>query len=206
MAIDYTKKASTTEPPPKISLTKGQRVSLTKQAGPQGLGQAVVACGWDASKRGHTFDLDLVAIGLDSRGRLVKKDWFVWYRNLRAPGNAIQHTGDNLTGAGDGDDESLIFNFPDIPSSVQSVVLAVNIYQAESKDQYFSDVKNAFVRIYDRATQRELLRYDLGSNFGKFAVMVFGELYREGNEWQFRAVGEGTSQRDLRRKYDLPSF
>jgi tellurium resistance protein TerD len=188
-----------------VSLVKNQSVNLVKAAGPTGLGDCVVGCGWDASKRGKSFDLDLVAICLDQNGHLVDSNWFVYYGNLKAPGKVIKHSGDNLTGKGDGDDEQIEFDFPNIPPQVQRVLIAVNIYQSASKGQTFSNVQNAFVRVFDKKTGKELAYYNLGNNFGGYAIMIFGELYRDASGWNFRAVGEGTTQSELSSQYGVPT-
>lgn len=193
-----------------ISLTKGERVSLTKAATDANVSlstRLVVGCGWDTNKgTGLDYDLDLVAAALDISGKSPSYQWFVYYGNPDAPNKVIQHSGDNLTGEGDGDDESVTMILDQVPDTIECIVIAVNIYMAYAKKQNFGEVQNAFVRIYDSVTNRELVRYDLGNDFSHETLVVFGELFRTRDGWGFKAVGEGIAHRKFTEKYGVMHF
>ncbi len=174
-----------------VSLKKGQKVSLTK--GNPGLTHVVVGLGWDvnAYDTGGDFDLDGAAFLLTDSGRVSDAKDFVFYGNLNHPSGSVLHMGDNLTGAGDGDDEQIRVDLTKVPASVTRIAFTVTIYEAETLHQNFGQVSNAFVRIYNEATGEELLRYDLGEDFSIETAAVFGELYKNGDEWKFNAIGSG---------------
>ena len=173
-----------------VSLTKGGNVSLTKQA--PNLTAVVVGLGWDVrSTTGGDFDLDASALALGADHRIVSDAHFIFFNNLRSPDGSIEHTGDNLTGEGEGDDEQIKVNLAGVDPSVASVVFPVSIYEADSRSQSFGQVRNAFIRVVDQNTGTELARYDLTEDASTETAMVFGELYRNGPEWKFRAVGQG---------------
>ena len=173
-----------------VSLTKGGNVSLTKAA--PGLKAVSVGLGWDVrSTTGDDFDLDASALGLDPNHRIVADDYFVFFNNTSSPDGSIVHQGDNLTGEGEGDDEVINVDLPAVPSTVDSIVFPVSIYDAESRGQSFGQVRNAFIRVVDQANGNELARYDLSEDASTETAMVFGELYRNGADWKFRAVGQG---------------
>ena len=174
-----------------ISLKKGQKVSLTKEN--PGLKNVVVGIGWDinAFDTGGDFDLDAAAFCLTDSGKVSDQKDFVFYGNLTHPSGAIQHMGDNLTGAGDGDDEQIKIDLSKIPANITKIAFTVTIYEAEERRQNFGQVSNAFVRIVNEATGQEILRYDLGEDFSIETAVVFGELYKNGNEWKFNAIGSG---------------
>ncbi len=174
-----------------ISLKKGQKVSLTKDN--PGLTRVVVGLGWDVNQfdTGGDFDLDAAAFLLTSSGRVAKSEDFVYYGNLSHPSGAVTHQGDNLTGVGDGDDEQIIIDLSKMPSEIEKVAFTVTIYEAETRRQNFGQVSNAFIRIYNDVNGEELLRYDLGEDFSIETAAVFGELYKNGNEWKFNAIGSG---------------
>jgi tellurium resistance protein TerD len=177
-----------------VSLTKGGNVSLTKQAGDAGLSAVTVGLGWDVrSTDGAGFDLDASAIGIKADGKVLSDKHFVFYGNLVSPEGAIEHTGDNLTGEGDGDDESIKVNLGAVPAEVDTIVFPVSIYEAEQRSQSFGQVRNAFIRVMNKANGEELARYDLSEDAATETAMVFGELYRNGADWKFRAVGQGYS-------------
>jgi tellurium resistance protein TerD len=177
-----------------VSLTKGGNVSLTKQAGGAGLSSVTVGLGWDArSTDGADFDLDASAIGVKADGTVFSDKHFVFYGNLVSPEGAIAHTGDNLTGEGEGDDESIKINLASVPAEVDRVVFPVSIYEADKRSQSFGQVRNAFIRVINQVNGDELARYDLSEDAATETAMVFGELYRNGSEWKFRAVGQGYS-------------
>jgi tellurium resistance protein TerD len=172
-----------------VSLSKGGNVSLTKAA--PNLTDVMVGLGWDVrSTTGADFDLDASALGL-SGGKIVNDQWFVFFNNLRSPDGSVEHQGDNLTGAGDGDDEQILVHLNAVPAEVESVVFPVSIYDADARQQSFGQVRNAFIRVVNNADQTELARYDLTEDASTETAMVFGELYRNGPEWKFRAIGQG---------------
>lgn len=174
-----------------VSLQKGQKVSLTK--GNPGLNNVVVGIGWDvnAFDTGGDFDLDSAAFLLGDSGKVTAQTDFVFFGNLNHPSGAVQHLGDNKTGVGDGDDEQIKLDLSKIPANVTKIAFTVTIYEAEARRQNFGQVSNAFVRIYNEANGEELLRYDLGEDFSIETAVVFGELYKNGDEWKFNAIGSG---------------
>lgn len=174
-----------------VSLQKGQKVSLTKDN--PGLTKVVVGLGWDVNQfdTGGDFDLDAAAFLLTDAGKVSKSEDFVFYGNLNHPSGSVQHMGDNLTGAGDGDDEQIKVNLAAVPENITKIAFTVTIYEAEARRQNFGQINNAFIRIYNEATGEELLRYDLGEDFSIETAAVFGELYKNGNEWKFNAIGSG---------------
>ena len=174
-----------------VNLQKGQKVSLTK--GNPGLSKVVVGLGWDvnAFDTGGDFDLDAAAFLLTDAGRVLDSRDFVFYGNLTHPSGSVQHQGDNLTGVGDGDDEQIKVDLSAVPANITKIACTVTIYEAEARRQNFGQVNNAFVRIYNEATGEELLRYDLGEDFSIETAAVFGELYKNGGEWKFNAIGSG---------------
>ena len=173
-----------------VSLTKGGNVSLTKAA--PGLKAVSVGLGWDVrSTTGDDFDLDASALGLDPNHRIVADDYFVFFNNTTSPDGSIVHQGDNLTGEGEGDDEVINVDLATVPGTVDSIVFPVSIYDAETRGQTFGQVRNAFIRVVDQANGNELARYDLSEDASTETAMVFGELYRNGAEWKFRAIGQG---------------
>lgn len=174
-----------------ISLQKGQKVSLTK--GNPGLQKVVVGLGWDVNQfdTGGDFDLDTAAFFLADSGKVSRPEDFVFFGNLKHPSGAAEHMGDNLTGAGDGDDEQIKMNLSMIPENITKIAFSVTIYDAETRHQNFGQVNNAFIRIYNEETGEEILRYDLGEDFSIETAAVFGELYRNGDEWKFNAIGSG---------------
>src|SRR3954468_6734890 len=173
-----------------VSLTKGGNVSLTKEA--PGMTNVLVGLGWDArTTTGDDFDLDASAILLDTNGKVVSDKHFVFFNNLASPEGAVEHTGDNLTGEGEGDDEQIKLTLPSMPAEADKVVFAVSIYDAETRSQSFGQVRNAFIRVVNGDNNEELARYDLSEDASTETAMVFGEVYRNGAEWKFRAVGQG---------------
>ena len=174
-----------------ISLKKGQKVSLTK--GNPGLKNVVVGLGWDtnAYDTGSDFDLDAAAFCLTDSGKVSSQNDVVFFGNLNHQSGAVSHLGDNLTGAGDGDDEQIKIDLSKIPAEITKIAFTVTIYEAEARRQNFGQVSNAFVRIFDENTGEELLRYDLGEDFSIETAVVFGELYKNAEEWKFNAIGSG---------------
>ena len=176
-----------------ITLSKGQKIDLTKTN--PGLVRGVIGLGWDTNKYsgGKEFDLDASAFLVDASNRCQNDHDFIFYNNLKHPSGALQHTGDNRTGEGDGDDEQVIVDFSKIPAYVDRIGITVTIHDADSRSQNFGQVSNAFVRLSDEATGEELLRFDLGEDFSIETAVVFCELYRHGNDWKFNAIGSGFS-------------
>jgi tellurium resistance protein TerD len=175
-----------------VSLTKGGNVSLTKQA--PGMTDVLVGLGWDArTTTGDDFDLDASAIMLKEDGRVLSDRHFIFFNNTESPEGSVQHTGDNLTGEGDGDDEAINVDLRRVPDEVTKIVFPVTIYDGQARGQGFGQVRNAFIRIVDRSGGTEVARYDLTEDASTETAMLFGELYRHGAEWKFRAVGQGYS-------------
>ncbi|MBC6469120.1 TerD family protein [Actinomadura alba] len=173
-----------------VSLSKGGNVSLTKEA--PGLTAVVVGLGWDVrTTTGSDFDLDASALLCTDSGKVASDKHFVFFNNLKSPEGSVEHTGDNLTGEGEGDDEQIKVNLATVPAEVTKIVFPVSIYDADSRSQNFGQVRNAFIRVVNQADNAELARYDLSEDASTETAMVFGELYRNGAEWKFRAVGQG---------------
>ncbi|MEA2181456.1 MAG: tellurium resistance protein TerD [Solirubrobacteraceae bacterium] len=173
-----------------VSLTKGGNVSLSKEA--PGLTNILVGLGWDVrTTDGADFDLDASAIMLNDADKSISDKHFIFFNNLKSPDGSVEHTGDNLTGEGEGDDEALKVNLSTVPTEVQSIVFPVSIYDADSRSQNFGQVRNAFIRVVNDANNSEIARYDLSEDASTETAMVFGQVYRNGNEWKFRAVGQG---------------
>lgn len=174
-----------------VSLSKGQKISLTK--GNPGLKKVVVGLGWDinAFDTGASFDLDSSAFLLTDAGKVSKPEDFVFYGNLNHPSGAVSHCGDNLTGAGDGDDEQIKIDLSKVPAEITKIDFTVTIHEAEARRQNFGQINNSFIRIYNEETGEEILRYDLGEDFSIETAAVFGELYKHGDEWKFNAIGSG---------------
>jgi tellurium resistance protein TerD len=173
-----------------VSLSKGGNVSLSKEA--PGLTAVLVGLGWDVrTTTGTDFDLDASAIMLGGTGQAPSDGHFVFFNNLKSPDGSVEHTGDNTTGEGEGDDEALKVNLAGVPADIERIVFPVSIYDAETRQQSFGQVRNAFIRIVNQADNKELARYDLTEDASTETAMVFGELYRNGAEWKFRAVGQG---------------
>ncbi|MDE6314451.1 MAG: TerD family protein [Lachnospiraceae bacterium] len=174
-----------------VCLQKGQKVSLTKDNA--GLSKILVGIGWDVNQfdTGGDFDLDAVAFMVGDNGKITRQEDFVFYGNLKHPSGSVEHTGDNRTGLGDGDDEVIKIDLSKIPAEISKLVFAVTIYDADNRHQNFGQVNNAYVRIVDEAKNEEMLRYDLGEDFSIETAAVFGELYKNNNEWKFNAIGSG---------------
>jgi tellurium resistance protein TerD len=172
-----------------ISLEKGGKVDLTKEA--PSLKNAALGLGWDVSGSSSTFDLDASAFLLNANGKMRNDKNFVYFRNLISGDGSVTHTGDNLTGVGDGDDETIKAALDKIPADVEQVVFVVNIYQAAQKRQNFGQVKNAFIRLYDADTKQEILKYDLSEDFSTATAVQFGRIYRHNGSWKFEASGLG---------------
>lgn len=173
-----------------VSLSKGQNVSLSKTD--PSLKHILIGLGWDArSSDGQAFDLDASVFMTADSGKVLSDSYFIFYNQLQSPCGSVKHTGDNLTGDGDGDDESLIVELEKVPESIKSLFITVTIHDADSRRQNFGQVRNAFVRLVNHETGQEVLRFDLSEDYSTETAMVFGEVYRHNGEWKFRAIGQG---------------
>ena len=173
-----------------ISLIKGQNISLSKTD--PSLKNVLVGLGWDArSTDGQDFDLDASVFMATENGKVPSDRHFIFYNQLVSPCGGVEHTGDNLTGDGDGDDESVIVRLDKVESNIKSLFITVTIHDAEARRQNFGQVSNAFVRIVNNDTSEEIVRFDLSEDYSTETAMVFGEIYRHNGEWKFRAIGQG---------------
>jgi tellurium resistance protein TerD len=173
-----------------ISLQKGGNVNLSKEA--PGLTSLKVALGWDTrATDGAAFDLDGAVFLLNAAGKVRSDSDFIFYNNLKSADGSIVHSGDNTTGAGDGDDEFVTIDLTKVPADIDKVVLGVTIHDAEARRQNFGMVGKAFIRCVNNGTNAEVARYDLSEDGSTEAAMIFGEVYRNGADWKFRAIGQG---------------
>ena len=173
-----------------VSLQKGQNVSLSKQA--PGLKKVRFGLGWDLRKTdGSAFDLDASAFVLDSAGKVLSDQHFVFYNNTQDPSGAVVHKGDNRTGEGEGDDEALEIELGQMATSAAKVAFVVTIHDAEARRQNFGQVGNAYIRALNVDGEQEIARYDLSEDASTETAMIFGELYRHDEEWKFKAIGQG---------------
>lgn len=173
-----------------INLQKGGNANLSREA--PGLSRVIVGLGWDArSTSGDDFDLDASAFLLNEAGKARSEADFVFYNNMKSADGSVEHTGDNRTGAGDGDDEALKVDLSRLPAQVAKVAFTVTIHDAQARRQSFGQVSGAFIRVVDESSGTELVRYDLSEDFSTETALIFGELYRHNGEWKFRAVGQG---------------
>ena len=191
-----------------VNLQKGQKVNLKKSDG-QALSRIRIGLGWDPveQKKGGLFgsifggsapDIDCDASVIVCRGgRLAGKDDVAYFGNLKHPSGAIVHTGDNLTGEGEGDDEQILVDLTAVPADYDKLVFVVNIYDCESRKQDFGMIANAFIRICDERTGEEFCRYNLSESYAGMTAMIFGEIYRHNGEWKFNAIGQGTKDKGL---------
>ena len=184
-----------------ISLQKGQRISLSKEA--PGLTKIMCGLGWDVAKKSGggifgalagspDFDLDATVLCLDANNKLASKNDIVYFGNLKHSSGGITHVGDNLTGAGEGDDEVILVDLPKIPAQISKLVFVVTIYQAIKRKQDFGQVENAFVRLVNQADNKELARYNLsGNDYTQMTAMTLAEVYRHQDDWKMAAIGNG---------------
>ena len=186
-----------------ISLQKGQKVNLSKENA--GLSKIMIGLGWDEvqrKKRGlfapkpQEIDCDASALLLCD-GKLRRKEDLVFFGNLRHDSNAVFHMGDNLTGAGDGDDEQIAVDLAQVPAQYDRIVIVVNIYQAVERRQHFGMIQNAFIRLVDGRNNNEMCKYNLTEDYSGMTARIFGEVYRRNGEWKFNAIGQGTSDRSI---------
>lgn len=174
-----------------INLSKGQKVDLTK--GNAGLDQILAGLGWDTNKYdgGHEFDLDVSVFMTGEQGKVESDANFIFYNNPQDAAGSVIYSGDNRTGEGEGDDETVNITLSKIPANVAKIAFTVTIHEAEARSQNFGQVSNAYIRILDAAKNEELLRYDLGEDYSIETAIVVAELYRNGGEWKFAAIGSG---------------
>lgn len=173
-----------------ISLQKGGNVNLSKEA--PGLTQLKVGLGWDVrATDGAAFDLDGAVFLLNSSGKVRSDTDFIFYNNLKSADGSVVHSGDNRTGQGEGDDETVSIDLTKVPADVDKIVLGVTIHEADSRRQNFGMVGKAFIRCVNAANNQEIARYDLSEDSSTEAAMIFGEVYRNGPDWKFRAIGQG---------------
>lgn len=190
-----------------ITLEKGQRIDLTK--GKAGLTNILVGLGWDPVSQGGGFLGKLFGGGggadvdCDASVLMLKNDKFtenkdlIYFGNLKSKCGSVEHTGDNLTGEGDGDDEQVLVNLSKVPGNVNKLVFVVNIYDALRRNQHFGMIQNAYIRIVDRSNNQELVKYNLKDDYAGKTSLIVGELYRQENEWKFAALGNGTNDAEL---------
>ncbi len=192
-----------------INLQKGQRVDLTK--GNPGLSKILVGLGWDPVQNGgkgflgslfgggstSNIDCDASVIMLGDNERLQSNNDVIYFGNLKSKDGSVQHSGDNLTGDGDGDDEQIVVDLNRVPANIQKLVFVVNIYDAVKRRQHFGMIRNAFIRIVNAGNQQELLRYNLTEDYSGKTCLVVGEIYRNAGEWKFAAVGNATNAASL---------
>lgn len=181
-----------------VSLQKGQKVSLSKDNA--GLSKVIVGLGWDEVKqkkglfapKPQAIDCDASAIMLRN-GKFCAKEDLVFFNNLIHPTRTVQHMGDNLTGAGAGDDEQIIVDLAAIPAEYDRIVIVVTIYEAVKRKQHFGLIENAFIRLVDARNNTEMCKYNLSEDYSGMTAMIFGEIYRHNGEWKFNAMGQGTT-------------
>jgi tellurium resistance protein TerD len=173
-----------------ISLNKGSNLSLSKTD--PNLKNLIVGLGWDArSTDGNDFDLDASAYMVKEDGKVRSDSDFIFYNQLRSVCGSVEHTGDNRTGEGDGDDESIFVSLDKIPSEISSIFITVTIHDAEKRKQNFGQVSQAFVRVVNKDTGVEVVRYDLSEDASIETAMIFCQIYKHNNEWKFKAIGQG---------------
>ncbi len=189
-----------------VSLKKGQKVDLRKDNGDT-LRNVMIGLGWDQKEEGGSFFSRLFAVKQDidcdasafvcTNGKIAENSDVVYFNNLKHKSGSIQHMGDNLTGAGDGDDEQIAIKLSEVPQSYDKIVFVVTIYQAGERNQHFGLIRNAFIRIVDRDTNKEMCRFDLTEDYSGSTAMIFGEVYRKDGGWKFNAIGQGTQDHSV---------
>lgn len=193
-----------------INLQKGQRVDLTK--GNPGLSKIMVGLGWDPVQKsggggllgslfggggGANIDCDASVIMLGENEKLKSNKDVIYFGNLKSSDGSVQHTGDNLTGAGDGDDEQVLIDLSRVPAHIHKMVFVVNIYDSVKRKQHFGMIQNAFIRVVNSGNNQELIHYNLTDNYSGSTSLIVGEIYRYGSDWKFAAVGTGTASPGL---------
>ena len=173
-----------------VSLSKGGNVSLSKEA--PGLKSIVIGLGWQPKVTdGAAFDLDASAFILGDSGKVLSDKHFIFYGETKTADGSVEHTGDNRTGEGDGDDEQIKIDLTKLPAEASKVAFVVTIHEATERSQNFGQVGGAFIRVLNGVGQAEITRFDLGEDYSTETAMIFGELYKNGAEWKFKAVGQG---------------
>jgi tellurium resistance protein TerD len=174
-----------------IHLNKGGSINLAKES--PGLKYAGIGLGWDinSSRSAEAFDLDASIFMLRADGKIPNELFFVFYNNLKSPDGAIEHFGDSRTGEGGGDDESIEINLSQVSPAIEEILFIVTIHESQARHQNFGQIQNAFIRIYDATTEKEILRYNLQEHFSQETAIEFGKLYRKSGEWFFQALGRG---------------
>ena len=173
-----------------ISLQKGGNVNLSKEA--PGLSKIIVGLGWDVrSTDGSAFDLDGSAFLLKADGKVRADNDFIFYNNLKSSDGAVTHSGDNRTGDGAGDDETVTIDLATVPADIERIAICVTIHDGDARKQNFGQVQKAYVRTVNASGEAEIARYDLSEDGSTESAMIFGEVYRNGAEWKFKAVGQG---------------
>ena len=175
-----------------VSLSKGGNVSLSRNT--PSLNRIQVGLGWEARVTdGADYDLDASVFMLGDNGKVKDDSYFIFYNQPFSPCRSVEHTGDNRTGAGDGDDEAIIIELTKVPEAIKRIVVTVTIHDAENLRQNFGQIDDAFMRIVDLSNDVEIARFDLSEDYSTETAMIFGEIYRHGGEWKFKAVGQGFS-------------
>ena len=196
-----------------VNLQKGQKIDLTKEN--PGLKHVMVGLGWDEAKKSggllgalfggnQNIDCDASAILLGVNGKLAANNDVVYFGNLVHSTKTVKHMGDNLTGAGEGDDEQIFVDLANVPPTYEKIVFVVNIYEAMVRKQHFGMIQNAFIRLVDSDKKTEICRYNLSENYDGMTAMIFGEIYRHNGEWKFSAIGQATTDNsigDLAKRY-----
>jgi stress response protein SCP2 len=172
-----------------IELTKGERFNLSKET--PDFSKIAIALGWQVSQTAQNCDIDASVFMLAADGRIPDEKYFVFYNNLTSPDGAVRHSGDSATGQIDGDDETVYVDLSKINSAIQEIVFVVTIHEGQEKNQSFSQVTNAFIRLYNQRTLSELVRYNLNQIFSQETALEFGRLYKKNGEWRFQVVGQG---------------
>ena len=190
-----------------VNLQKGQKISLTKPG--MGLSKVMVGLGWDEARPAATglralfaakpadIDCDASAILCGANGKVIgnnARDCCIYFGNLRHPSGAIVHQGDNLTGAGEGDDEQIMVDLSKVPANIDKIVFVVNIYDANVRNQHFGMIRNAFIRLVDMSKNSEICRYNLSEDYNGMTGLIVGEIYRRDGEWKFNAIGQGVAK------------
>lgn len=194
-----------------VSLKKGQKVNLSKEN--VSLTKIIAALGWDEVGKSPTkkgfwaslFSIAIPPISIDcdasalllQNGRLMARRDIVYYGNLKHRSGAVRHMGDNLTGAGDGDNEQIIIELNKLPEEYDKIVIVVNIFNAKTKKQHFGMIRNAYIRLINASNNREICKYDLNEDYTNMTAMIFGEVTRQDGEWRFNAIGQGTTDGNL---------
>ncbi|MBC8059419.1 MAG: TerD family protein [Clostridiaceae bacterium] len=188
-----------------VNLQKGQRVDLTK--GNKGLSKILVGLGWDASapvsrglfgKKPANIDCDASVLMINKLGKLSSMESVIYFGHLKSSCGSVTHTGDNLTGDGDGDDEQVLVDLSKVPEEIDKLIFVVNIYDCINRKQDFGLINNAFIRIVNTSGNVELLKYNLSENYAGKTSLILGEMYRNNGEWKFSATGEGTNDPSLK--------